>query len=237
MSPPIFSLAGLSKLAGAALDIAFPMECFGCGSEGPAICVNCLKDLPSLTAPYCRTCGQPGTDSPCVSCREMPLAVDGIRAPFLMEGAVRRAVHGLKYRNLRAAAPQLGEIMGEHLVGRRVPGAVLLPVPMHPLRLRQRGYNQAELLAKATGEAASLPCDKGLLIRTKDSSPQVESQSRGERREKVRDSFECRGQVTGSRLILIDDVATTGSTLSACAAALKAAGAQSVWALALAREA
>lgn len=234
---PFLSISDISRIAGMALDVVFPMECFGCGDEGAAICKGCQKDLPRLTPPYCRSCGQPGIDSPCISCREMPLAVDGIRAPFLLEGPVRRAVHGLKYRNLRAAAPQLGEMLGEHLVNRRVPGDLLVPVPIHPRRLRQRGYNQSELLAKSASKAAGIPWDKGLLKRARNSPPQVEAQGRSERRENVKDSFESSDKVPGCRLILIDDVATTGSTLSACADALRAAGAESVWALTLAREA
>ena len=146
-----------ARLAGSALDLLFPMECFGCRKEGDAICPSCLEELPRLKAPYCRLCGQPGGNSPCASCREIPLSTDGIRSPFLMEGAVRQAVHGLKYRNLRAAAPQLGRIMGERLANRRFPGDLLVPVPLHPQRLRQRGYNQSELLTRAASQAAGIP--------------------------------------------------------------------------------
>ena len=102
----------LSKLTGSVLDLLFPMECFGCRKEGEAICSSCLKELPLLKAPYCKLCGQPGVNSPCASCRDMPLAIDGIRAPFILEGPVRHAVHGLKYRNLRAAAPDYSPIEG-----------------------------------------------------------------------------------------------------------------------------
>ena len=110
-------------------------------------------------------------------------------------------------------------------------------MPLHSSRLRQRGYNQSELLAKAAAKASGIPLETRLLSRTKNTSPQVESQSRDQRRDNVDGNFECRSSIAGVSVILIDDVATTGSTISACAAVLKAAGARSVWGLVLAREA
>ena len=227
----------LTRLAGSTLDLLFPLECFGCSKEGEVFCAACLKELPQLRAPFCRLCCQPGIESPCASCRALPLTVDGIRAPFILDGVVRRAVHRLKYGNLRAAAPQLGRIMGEHLMSHKIPGQLIVPVPLHPGRLRQRGYNQSDLLAKGVARTAGIPVGKQLLTRTKNTSPQVASQGREERRSNVDGSFRCQTDLSGVSLILIDDVATTGSTLSACAAALKAAGATSVHALVLAREA
>ncbi len=116
-----------------------------------------------------------------------------------------------------------------------MPGDVLTPVPLHPRRLRSRGYNQSALLAKELSKQLGLEVDQALLRRTNNTRPQV-SASRDERRENVRGSFRCDGPADGRSVILVDDVATTGSTLSACAAVLKAAGASSVWCLVLARE-
>ena len=225
----------LSGLAGSALDLLFPLECFGCSKEGEVFCAGCLKELPVLREPFCRLCCQPGGQSPCASCRYLPLVVDRIRAPFILEGAVRTAVHRLKYGNLRAAAPQLGRIMGEHLLSLKMPGQLVVPVPMHPGRLRQRGYNQSDLLAKEVARTAGIPLAKRLLTRTQNTPPQVKSQGREQRRANVDGSFRAESDLSGITLILVDDVATTGSTLSACAAALKAAGAASVHALTLAQ--
>ena len=119
----------------------------------------------------------------------------------------------------------------------KIPGQLVVPVPLHSGRLRQRGYNQSELLAKGVARTSGIPLDKQLLTRTKNTPPQVASQGREERRSNVDGSFQCQADLSGVSLILIDDVATTGSTLSACAAALKGAGATSVHALVLAREA
>ena len=111
-----------------------------------------------------------------------------------------------------------------------------MPVPLHSRRIRHRGYNQSLLLARELAKLTGLDLDEKLLVRIKDTPPQVGA-SRSQRRGNVEGSFRCQRDVSGKALILVDDVATTGSTLSACATALKAAGAATVWGLALAREA
>jgi ComF family protein len=163
--------------------------------------------------------------------------VDGIRAPFLMQGALREAIYALKYRGLRAAAPQLGRLLAQHLAGRPIPGDVLVPVPLHPNRLRRRGYNQAALLAREVARLTGLPVREELLVRQRDTPPQVQTATREQRRSNVLDSFAVTGDVRRLAVVLLDDVTTTGSTFSAAAGALKAAGAASVWGLALAKEA
>ena len=162
--------------------------------------------------------------------------IDGIRAPYLMDGLVKEAVHSFKYAGVRAAAPELAQLLAQFLKSRRLPGEVLVPVPLHRRRLRSRGYNQSALLARELGKLTGLPIEDGLLVRTKDAPPQVQAASRDQRRGNVEGSFQCTADATGRTLILVDDVATTGSTLSACAAALKAARAASVWGLTIARE-
>ena len=126
--------------------------------------------------------------------------------------------------------------MSEFLERNAVTAEALVPVPLHPRRLRSRGYNQSDLLAIGVGKRVDLPVMDGLLIRVGNLRPQVETKTRDERRENVAGSFKCIGDATGLSLLLIDDVATTGSTLSECAFALKSAGAIEVHALTLARE-
>ena len=127
--------------------------------------------------------------------------------------------------------------MGGFLASSRIPGDLLVPVPLHSSRLRQRGYNQSELLAREVSKTAGLKVDKGLLARIRNTPPQVGATGRTERRRNVEGSFEAKTNLRGAAVIVIDDVATTGSTISACASALKSAGAASVWGLVLAREA
>ncbi len=226
----------LTQLPKLALDLLFPLTCLGCRREGKLLCSGCVGDLPRLKTPYCRICAEPNVRSLCRWCSDVAPAFDGLRAPYLMEGALREAVHALKYRGIRAAASQLAELLADFLKSHSIPGEELVPVSLHPRRLRERGYNQSALLAKELSKRTGLSVNEGCLTRIKDSPPQVKSASRQQRQENVSDGFQCKDDMTGRRIILVDDVATTGSTLSACASALKEAGAASVWALVLARE-
>jgi ComF family protein len=115
-------------------------------------------------------------------------------------------------------------------------GEVLVPVPLHPKRLRQRGYNQASLLAQELSKIIGLPVDEDALIRAQDVVPQARTKSAAERRQNVRHAFACNRNMADKQILLIDDVCTTGATLDACAIALKTAGASSVWGLTVARE-
>jgi len=150
---------------------------------------------------------------------------------------VRRAIHDLKYRNLKSIAFCLAELMANYLRENPVHGDFLVPVPLHPRRLRERGYNQSSLLAEKLSKLTALPVLDGSLCRLKDSLPQARTTTVEERRRNVEKAFACHnGKLQGKAFILIDDVCTSGATLESCAAAFKAAGAVSVWGLTLARE-
>ena len=221
-----------------ALDLLFPSHCFGCGKDGTFICSSCEPSLPRLEPPYCHICAQPGaTGRFCGQCSATPLALEGIRAPYLMVGTIQEAIYALKYRNVRAAAPALSHLIARWMESTTVPGEALVPVPLYRRRLRSRGYNQSALLARELSRRTGLPVVDNMLVRTRDSPPQVSLASREERARNVEGSFECAGDAHGRNLILVDDVVTTGSTISACARALKAGGASSVWGLSLARTA
>jgi len=150
---------------------------------------------------------------------------------------VRRSIHELKYRNLKAISPCLGELLADYLRENPLPGEALVSVPLHPRRLRERGYNQSGLLARELGKHIDLPVIEDCLIRVKQAQPQVRAADVEERRRNVADAFVCRDErMTGKQIILIDDVCTSGATLESCAAALKDRGAASVWGLTLARD-
>jgi len=118
-----------------------------------------------------------------------------------------------------------------------MPGEVLVPVPIHQKRVRERGYNQSGLLSRELGRLVRLPVVADCLTRQRHTPPQARATSVSERRSNVADAFTYRDhRLKGKQILLIDDVATSGATLDACAAALKAAGANSVWGLTLARE-
>jgi ComF family protein len=150
---------------------------------------------------------------------------------------VRRAIHELKYRNLKAISGCLAILMADYLKDNQIDGEVLVPVPLHLQRLRERGYNQSNLLARELGKLIALPVFDDSLCRLKDSSPQARTTTVEERRKNVARAFACRDdKLKGRRVILIDDVCTSGATLESCAKAVKVAGAVSVWGLTLARE-
>ncbi len=131
----------------------------------------------------------------------------------------------------------MAEMLVSYLAVNPLPGDILVPVPLHRKRLRERGYNQSGLLAKHLGELTLMPVIEDCLIRNSYALPQARTQALTERRRNVSGAFSCRdGRLAGKRVILIDDVATSGATMDACAAAMKSAGAVSVWGLALSRE-
>lgn len=150
---------------------------------------------------------------------------------------MREAIHQLKYRNLRALAVPLAKLLQDYLITDPVPAEVLVPVPLHRKRLRERGYNQSSLLARQLGKLANLPVADDCLIRQRHALPQARTATVEERQSNVTDAFACRDhRLRDKQVLLIDDVSTSGATLDACAAALKASGATSVWGLVMARE-
>jgi ComF family protein len=138
---------------------------------------------------------------------------------------------------LKAISPRLAELLADYLKENPLPGEVLAGVPLHPRRLRERGYNQSSLLARELGKRIGLPVIEDCLIRVRQAQPQVKAVDVEERRRNVADAFVCRDErLKGKHIILIDDVCTSGATLESCAVALKDKGATSVWGLTLARE-
>ncbi len=231
-------LPQLERLKGGVLDFVFPQWCVGCGREGSFFCPSCRRRLPRIMPPLCPRCGRPQPSGVvCPGCASWQAKIDGIRSPFRFEEAIRRAIHQLKYQNIRALAVPLAELLRDFLVTNPVSGEVLVPVPLHQKRLRERGYNQSSLLARELGKLIGLHVVDKCLVRQRHASPQARTTSVDERRSNVAGAFICRdNRLSDKQILLIDDVSTSGATLDACAAALKAAGATSVWGLALARE-
>ena len=231
-------LFGSNQLAEAAIDLFFPKSCIGCGKTGDFICPSCEEKLTRLVPQICPKCGKPmASGIVCPSCWQERSAIDGIRSSFLFDNVARKAIHQLKYYNLKAISPYLAQFLADCLTANALPGEVLVPVPLYPKRLKQRGYNQSGLLARELSKLINLPVIESCLIRVKQAQPQVKTTNVEERRKNVIDAFACRDEsVSGKQIILIDDVCTSGATLESCASALKNKGASSVWGLTLARE-
>ena len=200
------------------------------------MCPGCEAALPRLDRPYCSICAAPGPAQLCDWCATTPPAIDGIRAPYLMGGVVEEMIYGLKYRNMRASAPELGRLLTAYMESDPIAADVLMPVALHKRRQRERGYNQSELLAREVGKLTGVPMETRTLLRTRNTPLQVSLRSDEERRQNMEGAFRCVSEMVGKRVLLVDDVVTTGSTMSACARVLKEAGARSVWGLTLARQ-
>lgn len=234
--------AGVVSLAGAlwerALDLLFPPRCVGCGAYGSFLCPRCLAAAPRAEPPRCPLCWLPGApaDGPCRRCRERPLRLEGARAAFVYQGAVREAVHALKYRGLSALATAMARPMAEVLRAWAPPVEAVVPVPLAGGRRRLRGYNQSEALARAVGKLAGLLVEPRALRRARPSPPQARSADEAARWENVRGAYAPGPRPVQGGVLLIDDVMTTGATLDACARALREAGAGPVFALTFARE-
>jgi len=225
------------QLKEALLDLLFPPRCVGCHRPGTWLCPECLEGIERITGPLCPRCGRPVARPGrlCPVCRRMNPPIDGIRSAAYFEGTLREAIHRFKYRGGRALAQPLGQLMAERWPTYHIPAEVLIPVPLHPTRLAERGYNQATLLAQELGMAIGLPVETGSLVRIRATAPQVTLDAAA-RRENVRGAFRCLDdRMAGRCVVLIDDVCTTGATLSACSTALREAGARSIWAYTLAR--
>jgi ComF family protein len=189
-----------------------------------------------LREPLCRRCGREleFANQSC-GCRRRLRSLARLRSAAAYEGPLERAVHRFKYEGWRALAPSLAMLVADGLEADLRVSRLLLAVPLHPRRRRARGYNQSELLAGELGRRLPLMAPPGRLVRVRDTPSQV-GLDRVQRRDNVAGAFRWEGPaLVGEAVLLVDDVATTGATLEACAAALRAAGSGSVTAVTVAR--
>ncbi len=227
------------KSTQALLDILFPPSCVSCKTAGSWLCQSCLNNISFISPPICEFCGTSmvSATSFCRQCHHNPLQyIDGIRATSYFENnPIRSAIHSLKYNNHKAMASILGKCLVDTYQRYNLTADVITPVTLHPSRFRERGYNQSELLATQVGNILGLPINTTTLQRTRKTESQMQLGA-DKRRQNVADAFACCNQeLLGHAVLLIDDVCTTGSTLDACARALKQSGVASVWGVTLAK--
>jgi ComF family protein len=242
--------AGVRSVARTALDFALPPRCPGCGIIVPdphRFCLDCWRGLLFLGDPCCARCGLPfayeaGADAECGQCLADPPRFDRMRAAVAYGDIARRVALKLKYSSRPGVAETLAGLMARHL-GPPPPesedgDALLVPVPLHRWRIWSRGYNQSALIAAALSRRSGIPAVPDLLRRTR-RTPPLRGLGRRERAETVRGAFALapggKAKVAGRRIVLVDDVFTTGATAGACAALLRRAGAAQVEVLCWAR--
>ncbi|MEP9354004.1 ComF family protein [Xanthobacter sp. KR7-65] len=245
-----FHFGRVRALGEALLSLALPPTCIACGGiTGAAggLCGPCWGQLAFISRPFCDRTGAPFahdplglSDGPRVSPEALddPPAFDRARAAVCFEAVARDLVHKLKYADRLDLAAPMARLMAQAGGDILASAGVVVPVPLHPVRLWRRRFNQAALLGGHVARAAGRPHRPDLLLRRRRTSSQT-ALGKAERRANVAGAFEVSRSaalaVEGRRILLVDDVYTTGATLDACAQALRRAGAAGVDALTFAR--
>jgi ComF family protein len=227
-----------ARMARVALDLLYPPRCVLCRRGGAFVCPSCVASLPEADGARCPRCWLPlHAWQTCRACAEFPLAFTRLRAAFRYEGEVRRLLHAFKFAYQSCLGAPLAALVLANADRAALATDVIVPVPLTGARLRERGFNQAELLAREIGRALDLPV-KDSLSRRGHGRHNARAASREERLANVRGVFSVskREAIPGRRVLLVDDLATTGATLDACARALLEAGAGEISAITLARE-
>lgn len=226
--------ANLRNLGRVALDLVYPPRCVLCSLSGAFLCVSCLEALPRADGWRCARCWLPlQPNRECRRCQEWPYALTGLRSAFRYEDRVRRIIKDLKFQGLACLVEPLTAPLADVS---NFEADVVTAVPMHSMRQRVRGYNQAQLLARSLSQTQGLAY-LDALRRSGKQQPQVELRA-DERRRNMQGAFTVVNprEIARASVLVVDDVATTGATLDACARALLAAGAREVHGLTLARE-
>ncbi len=230
--------------------LAMPRACLGCERPMPpgdpsACCALCRHRMHAIAPPVCGRCGQPlsawsftveASRGSCAFCREWPRELAwAASAVWLEDGPARNLVHALKYGGWRIAAPAMAERLVAAAAGRLRGLDALVPVPLGRTRERERGHNQAALLAEELGRLAGVPLARGALRRIRETRSQTRL-APAERQRNVTGAFAAvDAALSGRRVALVDDVLTTGATLGAAAQALAALGPASIGAVTFAR--
>lgn len=236
-----------------ALDFVFPAECVYCHNvlnddRVTIFCQSCWSKIPLISGPVCPKCGSPYTSEAvlrhtphfiCGECRNMLPHFDRAFAPTFYEQVLREAVHQFKFHHKRGLGRHLAQLMIRHL-----PADIdisqyhlILPVPLHKSRQRQRGYNQAAILAKYLSRHYQIPLMANALIRVRHTESQTQLKRRKARQQNVNKAFDVKmpSLLHAKQVILVDDVMTTGATVNECAKTLKKAGVKFVLVLTLSR--
>lgn len=226
----------------ALLHVLYPKRCPICDevvhveflSDEYPICERCKREIEYVTEPMCKKCGKPlGNERQeyCGDCRKEKHSFTQGKALWAYKGAVKKSVYRLKYSNRREYGMAYGQELvrqyGEWIRKKQIQG--IIPIPLHKKRKRQRGYNQAEVIAKEMGRLLQMPVYDDLLIRRVNTTPQKELNDK-ERKNNLKKAFKmCENNVQLEKVLLIDDIYTTGSTIDGAAAALLEAGVMEVY--------
>jgi ComF family protein len=228
----------LAEAAGL-LDLFLPPACSLCGRELSVptpthLCSSCRDGIHPISSPFCPRCALPypteeGSDHLCEECLRAPPPFAWVRCVGAYEDELRTAVHRFKYEGVFGLDRALGRLLAEALAVEveRFSPDLLVPVPLHPARLRQRTYNQALLLTRRVARSWAVPLAGRLLVRTRPTDPQQALRA-SLRKKNLHGAFRTSRPLRGERIVVVDDVLTTGATARECARMLKSAGASEV---------
>jgi len=229
------------------LDMLYPRNCIGCSVSAPEtfryICWDCWTDTVHIEPPFCECCGDPVAGAVdhgfiCFACADSTPFFERARSASRYDGVVGEALRMLKYEKALWLAPDMAGIL-KNCLKAEFPDCefdLVVPVPLHHVRRRDRGYNQSAVLARELGRRIGCKTSSGMLRRIRPTTTQTHLTA-SQRLSNVKNAFQFRKEkcLAGQRVLLVDDVMTTGATVNACAKALKQGGAASVHVLTVAR--
>ncbi len=218
-------------------DWLYPPKCGGCGRLGARWCLKCSSETKIISPPYCLVCGFEVYDrgSSCKHCLTTPPSYNALRSWAIFTGPVRNAIHRLKYRRDIAMGDALARPMIDIIAKEEWEVDLVVPVPLGVARTVERGYNQAALLARPIAMATGRDYEPSVLKRIRETRSQV-GLSLAERYSNVSGAFVGNSsRLADKRVLLVDDVATSGATLGSCSLALRRAGARDIFCITLAR--
>lgn len=218
--------------------LVFPPTCLLCGDQGDGrldLCVDCRVDLPYLQG-TCPSCGLPVTGATplrCGACQQKAPPYDAVVTPFRYEEPIRHLIHSLKFGSRHAHARLLGLLLAERVGQQTVLPELIIPIPLHPARYRERGFNQSLEIARVVSADTGIPLDYSLCQRQRYTQAQTRLSAQ-ERQKNIRNAFGLTGPLRARHVAILDDVMTTGATVGELSLALRQAGAQQieVWACA-----
>ena len=226
------------------ITFVFPAKCRRCDTPMGVgkvhyLCNACWDQIELLKPPWCQICGLPRWSAVCADCREHPPLFRRLRAVAFYEPTLREAIHLMKYEKKQVISKHLIQLLQAHLPQdlASTDYDFLLPIPLHTNRLRQRGFNQAEQIAQGVAQVWGVPVRTDILLRTRDTVPLSSLESREERTKNIAGAFEVRSQdsIQGRKILLIDDIFTTGTTINEALKVLRFANPDCVDVLTLTR--
>ena len=245
-------LSFLEKLRTLALDILFPVHCVSCRKEGEWICPECLKKIKLLDQQVCPYCEKIATENGVIcrqcknsfSCKKILIPLDALLVSAkYKDNGLAKIIHLFKYSFVRDLNVPLGKIMAECFSKNSLPlPDIIIPIPLHPRRLRWRDFNQSELLANYLGHnlapGMKIPVKNKILKRKRFTSPQMTIKNYAKRKENLKNAFAIENNINikDRAVLLVDDVCTTGSTILECAKILKQNGAGKIFGAVIARQ-